>query len=79
MFEFIVTEMDTRTAQTTVPQSLTAPSWTLIRMGWVTSVTTMMIMMGFQISCPRALITADWFPTRDRKMTTVSLFYPPMQ
>lgn len=64
--------MGTRTAQTTAPPSLTAPSWTPIRMGWVMSVMRTMIMMAFLTSCPLALTTAGWSPTQGRKMTMVS-------
>jgi len=63
--------MGTRTAQTTAPPSLTAPSWTQIRTGWVTSVMRMMIMMAFLTSCPRALTTAGWSLTQARKMIMV--------
>lgn len=63
--------MGTRTAQTTALPSLTAPSWTQIRTGWVMSVMMMMIMMAFPTSCPRALTTAGWSPTQGRKMIMV--------
>lgn len=63
--------MGTRTAQTIALLLLTAPSWTQIRTGWVMSVMTMMIMMAFLTSCPRALTTAGWSPTRGRKMIMV--------
>lgn len=63
--------MGTRTAQTIALPLLTAPSWTQIRMGWVTSVMMMMTMMAFLISCLRALTTAGWSPTQGRKMKMV--------
>lgn len=67
----VATAMGTRTARTIAPPSLTAPSWTRIRMGWVTSVTRTMIMMAFLTSCPQALTTAGWSPTQGRKMIMV--------
>lgn len=52
-----VMAMGTRIAQTTAPPLSTAPSWTQIRTGWVTSAMRMMIMMAFLISCHQALTT----------------------
>lgn len=66
-----VMEMDTRTAQTTAPPSLTAPSWTLIRMASVTSVMMMMTTMASQTWCPRDQTTAGWSPTQPRRIATV--------
>lgn len=63
--------MGTRTAQTIAPPSLTVPSWTRIKMGWVMSVMMTMITMAFLTSCPQALTTAGWSPTQGRRMTMV--------
>lgn len=67
----LVMAMDTKTAQTIAPQSLTARSWTQIKMVWVMSVMRMMITMAFLTSCPQALITVGWSPTQGRRMIMV--------
>lgn len=76
LFSPTVMEMGTRTARTTAPPSLTVPSWTLIRMELVTSVMTTTIMMVFQTWCLLDQTTADWSPTRPKRIATVSGLSP---
>lgn len=60
-------EMVIRTPKTTAPTSLTAHSWTPIRMGSGTSVMMTMIMMASWI----IKITVDWCQTQTRRMKIV--------
>lgn len=56
-----------RTPKTTVPTSLTASSWTLIRTGSGTSVMMTMTMMAFWM----IMTTVGWCQTQTRRMRTV--------
>lgn len=67
----LVMGMDTKTALITAPQSLTAPSLTLIKMAWGMNVMMMTMTMEFLTTSLQGLIIAGWFLIQDRKMRTV--------